>query len=239
MKETLYIVIPAYNEQANIEHVIDDWYAVVSQHDGDGRSRLVIIDDGSTDSTYTLADSRSRELPMLEVMTKRNQGHGPTVLFGYRYALSKNADWVFQTDADGQTLPEEFVHFWENRVEYDAVIGKRIVRGDGFARKIVEDVVCILLRLVFGVKLQDANAPYRLMSSGILSRHIGRLPDDYDLPNIMLTTYFSYFGEHILFVPITFRQRQGGSNSINVKRIVAIGWKALGDFVRLRRNLVK
>ena len=48
--DKLYIVIPAYNEEANIEQVIRDWYSVVEKVGGE--SRLVIIDDGSKDSTF-------------------------------------------------------------------------------------------------------------------------------------------------------------------------------------------
>ena len=48
--DTLYIVIPAYNEQANIEEVVNDWYPVIEERND--LSRLVIIDDGSRDDTY-------------------------------------------------------------------------------------------------------------------------------------------------------------------------------------------
>ena len=50
--DKLYIVIPAYNEQDNIELVVNDWYPIIEKHNGNGQSRLVIIDDGSKDSTY-------------------------------------------------------------------------------------------------------------------------------------------------------------------------------------------
>ena len=50
--DKLYIVIPAYNEQDNIEQVINDWYPVIEKHNGNGQSRLIVIDDGSKDSTY-------------------------------------------------------------------------------------------------------------------------------------------------------------------------------------------
>ena len=46
---SLYIVIPAYNESANIERTIDQWYPVVERHNDEGKSRLVIINDGSKD----------------------------------------------------------------------------------------------------------------------------------------------------------------------------------------------
>ena len=170
-------------------------------------------------------------------MTKQNGGHGSTVLFGYRYAIAEGADYIFQTDSDGQTNPDEFEQFWKNRKEYDAIIGNRIVRGDGKSRKFVENTVCILLRMIFGVKVQDANAPFRLMKADLVKKYIDRLPKEYNLPNIMFTTYFVYYNEKVKFIPITFKPRQAGSNTINIKKIIKIGWKALGDFRQFKKGM--
>ena len=53
----------------------------------------------------------------------------------------------------------------------------------------------------------------------------------------MFTTYFVYHHEKVKFIPITFKPRQGGTNSINIKKIVKIGWKAVGDFWKLRKEI--
>ena len=236
--ETLYIIIPAYNEKENIAACVNDWYPIVEKYSGGGKSRLVVIDDGSRDETYRILKELEAERPLMTALTKKNGGHGPTVLYGYRYALKNGADFVFQTDADGQTDPAEFPAFWECRKEYDAVLGIRIERGDGKDRKFVEDVVCFLLRVIFGVRVKDANAPFRLMRSSVLDKYIDRLPVDFNIPNIMFTTYFTYYGEKTLFLPITFKPRQGGTNSINIKKIVKIGWKAVKDFRKLKKEMV-
>ena len=170
-------------------------------------------------------------------MTKPNGGHGHTVLYGYRYAIDQGADWIFQTDSDGQTNPAEFEQFWENKKQYDAIIGNREVRGDGKDRKFVENVVCFLLRMIFGVKVKDANAPFRLMKAQLVKKYIGKLPENFNIPNIMFTTYFVYFKEKVLFIPISFKPREKGTNSINPKKIIKIGWKAMGDFKKLRREI--
>ena len=234
--ETLYIVIPAYNEELNIESCVNDWYPVIEKF-GNEKSKLVIINDGSKDSTYEKLQELSKARPRLEPLTKVNGGHGSTVLYGYRYAIQNGADWIFQTDSDGQTNPAEFAKFWENRKTYDAILGNRVVRGDGKDRKFVENTVCLLLRLIFGVKVQDANAPFRLMKASLVAKYIDKLPKDFNIPNIMFTTYFSYFKEKILFLPITFKPREKGTNSINPKKIIKIGWKAVGDFRKLRREI--
>lgn len=233
----LYIVIPAYNESENIVQCINDWYPIVKRHSGNGNSRLVIINDGSKDNTFEVMKSKADEFPLFQPLTKENGGHGHTVLFGYKYAIDHGADYIFQTDSDGQTNPAEFEAFWDAADDYDAVLGNRKVRGDGKDRKFVENVVCTLLRLIFGVKVEDANAPFRLMKADLVKKYIGKLPEDFNLPNIMLTTYFVYFNEKVKFIPITFKPRQGGTNSINIKKIIKIGWKAVGDFRKLRKEI--
>lgn len=235
--DVLYIVIPAYNEEENICSCIDDWYPVVEAHSGNGHSRLVIVNDGSKDSTSAIVEKKMQDMPLLRLETKKNGGHGSSVLFGYRLAIKEGADFVFQTDSDGQTNPREFDAFWDSRNDCDAVIGNRLVRGDGKDRKFVENTVCALLKLFFGVKVEDANAPYRLMKTSVVSKYINRLPENYNLPNIMFTTYFVYYGEKVKFIPITFKPRAAGVNTINVKRIVSIGWNALGDFARFRKDM--
>lgn len=235
--EKLYIIIPAYNEQDNIEQLIKDWYPVIEQRSDD--SRLVVINDGSKDNTFEILTKLAENRPKLLPLTKPNGGHGPTLLYGYRYAIEQGAEYIFQTDSDGQTNPDEFAQFWEKRKDYDAIIGNRVVRGDGKDRKFVENTVCFLLRMIFGVKVSDANAPFRLMKADIVQKYIDKLPKDFNIPNIMFTTYFVYFNEKVLFLPITFKPRQGGTNSINVKKIVKIGWKAVGDFYKLKRDIDK
>ena len=233
----LYIVIPAYNESANIKKTIKQWYPIVEKYNDEGQSRLVVINDGSKDNTYELLCACAKDRPLLVPLTKPNGGHGPTLLYGYRYAVDQDADYIFQTDSDGQTDPAEFEQFWNQRGRYDAVIGNRTERGDGKSRKFVENVVCLLLGLIFGVKVPDANAPYRLMKADLVAQYIGKLPENFNIPNIMLTTYFVYYKEKVKFSPITFKPRQGGTNSINVKKIVKIGWQAVRDFRKLKREM--
>lgn len=235
--DKLYIVVPAYNESENIENLINDWYPVVEEHNGNRESRLVIVNDGSKDDTYERLQKLAKTRPLLLPLTKPNGGHGPTVLFGYRYALNQNADYIFQTDSDGQTNPSEFDEFWNNRNNYDAQFGNRTARGDGQQRAFVEKVLCRILKHYFGVALPDANAPFRLMTKEYLSEFLPKMPENYNLPNAMLTTFGVYYHKKIRFVPITFKQRQGGVNSINIKKIIRIGWQALKDFREIRRKL--
>lgn len=235
--DKLYIIVPAYNEAENIGKLIEDWYPVVEKHNGDGTSRLVVVNDGSKDNTYEIVQEYAKKRPLLLPLTKQNGGHGPTLLFGYLYAIEDEADYIFQTDSDGQTDPAEFEQFWELRDTYDAVIGSRSARQDGASRKFVEQTLLVILRMTFGVRVPDSNAPFRLMKRELVKKYIKKMPKDFNLPNVMLTTYFAYFEEKVKFIEITFKPRQAGTNSINIKKIVKIGWKALKDFRMLRKDI--
>lgn len=235
MNNKLFIVMPAYNEEDNITSVVNDWYAILKN--GSNDSKLVIADKGSKDDTHKILLELKEKYPNLEILDNNNQFHGPKVLDLYKYAIKNKADYIFQTDSDGQTNPKEFIQFWNLRNDYDAILGNRCIRGDGKTRKFVENTVCFLLNVIFGVKVPDANAPFRLMKTSLVEKYINRLPDDYNLPNIMFTTYFSYYKENICFKEISFKPRMAGTNSIDIPKIVKIGAKALGDFYGFRKEM--
>lgn len=235
--DKLYIVIPAYNEKENIEMIAREWHDVVVK--ASAQSRIVIIDDGSKDSTYEKLQELQKELSQLEGITKSNGGHGATILFGYHYALDHGADFVFQTDSDGQTLPSEFWQFWENRNQYDMQIGYRKGRQDGLSRIFVTKILKFVLFLQFGLWIADANTPFRLMPAKTLSEMLLHVPDNHNLANVVLTVLYHKNKKKIKYYPITFRPRQGGVNSINFTKIAKIGIKAVKDFSQLKGTIGK
>lgn len=235
--EKLFIVMPAYNEQDNIADTLAAWYPVIERHAANGASRLVAVNDGSKDNTFSMMQEFAKTHPLFTPLTKPNGGHGPTVMYAYNYAIEQGADWIFQTDSDGQTNPDEFEAFWEAGEHYDGIFGNRTVRGDGKSRAMVEKVVCLLLRLYFGVRVPDANAPFRLMRAEKVAQYLKKLPENYNLPNIMMTTYFVYYKERVSFRQISFKPREKGANSINLKKICKIGWQAVKDFRMLKKGM--
>lgn len=245
-KDSLYIIIPAYNESENIGNVIEEWYPVIERHSGDGRSRLVILDDGSRDDTLDIAKSYVARLEYLEAVTRENSGHGATIYFGYQYAIESGADFVFQTDSDGQTLASEFEAMWNDRYDNDVIIGDRTNRQDGISRRFVSGCLKHMVEMIFSVKISDTNTPYRLMSRPALQTAIEYIPSEYSLTNVGLTAVCAGMasgkaGEdkriRLKFMPITFRPRQGGKNSINIIKIAKLGAKALGELIRIRNKL--
>lgn len=230
--------MPAYNEEENIKVVVEQWYPILKGKAED--SRLVIADSGSKDKTHEiLMRLKSTGFSKIEILSDTDQYHGPKVIALYDYAIKNGTDYIFQTDSDGQTNPEEFDGFWKDRHLYDGIFGNRTVRGDGQGRAFVEKVVCFLLKVYFGVKLPDANAPFRLMKADVVKKYLYNMPADYNLPNIMMTTFFAKNYEKIEFKEISFKPRQAGVNSINIPRIVKIGCHALADFSKFKKDMRK
>jgi len=235
--DKLYIVIPAYNEEENIETVVREWYNIIVKVNG--QSRIVIIDDGSKDSTYLKLKNLQKDLPQLTAITKSNSGHGATVLYGYHYALDHGADYIFQTDSDRQTVAGDFFQFWEAREQYEAQIGYRKKRKDGNNRVFVSKILRLTLFLYFGLWITDANTPFRLVNRNIMDKLIPQIPADYNLTNVLLTVLLEKSKVKMRYLQITFRPRQGGVSSINMKSIFKIGKKAIGDFIILRKAIKK
>ncbi len=234
-KDSLYIVMPAYNEEENIEEIISSWYKILNL--ASENSRIVIADSGSTDNTNKVLTKLKKQYPKLVILSKGLKQHGPKLIQLYKYAIENGAEYIFQTDSDGQTNPDEFEEFWKLRKKHDAIIGNRVVRGDGKSRKFVENTLCSILRVIFGVKLSDANAPFRLMKTSLVAKYIDRFKEDYNLTNVMLSVFFTYYNENVIFKEITFKPRQAGVNSINLKKIFKIGIASLKDFNNFKKEM--
>ena len=76
--DTLYIVMPAYNEEENIEAVVADWYPILEGKSE--ASRLVIADSGSSDRTHEILENLKTTHPQLEILADTDRYHGPKVI---------------------------------------------------------------------------------------------------------------------------------------------------------------
>lgn len=236
--DKIYFVMPAYNEAENIEETIKQWYPVVEKLSKDGvDAKLCIANDGSKDNTFEIMKGLQANFPLFEPLDKPNSGHGATVLYLYHHAISKGANYIFQTDSDGQTNPDEFWQMWENREKYDFQIGHRLGRQDGGSRVFVTKTLRLVVWMMFHEWVTDANTPFRLMRTDKLQPIMDVIPQDYFLCNVAISAIAVKWDYKIGWYRITFKPRQGGVNSINMKRIIKIGWKALGDFRKINNNL--
>jgi len=229
----LALVMPIYDEATNIASVLREWFACLDAVVPD--FVLFAINDGSKDKTAEVVSSLGAELgPRLRLINKRNSGHGRSCREGYELALNSGARWIFQIDSDGQCDPAFFRAIYDERANHDCVFGYRRTRDDGFGRLVVTRAYRILLFILTGAFMRDANVPYRLLRAGALRSALGRVPADVDLQNIALT--ISLKREPDLRwkdVPIHFRARQGGENSINYHKIAKMGARFLRDLPRI------
>ena len=238
MSDTLYVVMPAYNESAALPRVIEEWQPVVEQHPD---NRLVVVNDGSTDETASVLERYSEACPQLVRIDKPNGGHGTALRAGYRYALSGISGhvptFVFQTDSDGQTKASEFPAFWKRRHDHDAIIGHRCNRGDGATRAIVTRALRAIVRACTHVRLPDVNTPFRLMKTSALGAAMAAIPDKHNLVNAELSIALARLGKSVAFHPISFGKRKTGENSINLRSITSMGLSSIADFRELNAIL--
>ena len=236
MNETIIGVMPAYNEEENIETTAIDWYLSLIKYDKN--AKLLVVNDGSKDNTLNILYKINKVYPNIIPIAKENGGHGSAVLKGYEEAIKYNPTWVFQTDSDGQTNPDEFEILWNNRNKKEILIGQRTKRKDGFSRFVVTRILRFILYVIYGVWIKDANSPFRLMKTTTLKNTLKLIPYN-NLPNIYLSIAFYKLGDEIYYFPISFIERQGGVNSINIKKITKIGLKAIKEFFVYKKEIKK
>lgn len=237
MEDKLIIIMPAYNESECIAEVVKEWHEAVVMTGPE--SLLAVFNDGSKDNTLSILTELKKELPQLEIIDKKNSGHGSTCIYGYRWALDHGADWIFQTDSDGQTDPKEFPAFWKRRKQHAVLMGRRPHRKDGIGRIIVSRGLCLVLRIIYGVTIIDSNVPFRLMRRDVLERNLDKVPKDSFLCNVMLSIVLFHEKEDVVFYPISFKPRNGGASFINIKSIARIAKKTVRDCVQLKKTLRK
>jgi glycosyltransferase involved in cell wall biosynthesis len=209
--ESLWVVMPAYNEEEALPLVVREWMPVLRETGAD--ITLCILNDGSKDHTLAVSRSLANEFPEIRVVDKVNSGHGQTCVEGYRLALLGGAHWVFQMDSDGQCDSAYFPSFWTERSEHTVVYGNRVVRLDGFRRRLISKVVSCFVLAATGTWITDPNVPYRLMHVSTLSPIVGSIPQDFYLANILLAVMHKQRFT-IQWKPIVFRLRLGGTPSV-------------------------
>jgi len=232
----LWVILPVYNEESAIEHVIQEW--IVPLRATGELVAMCVVDDGSRDSTPHILAALVRAIPELFVVTQLNSGHGPACHAGYRLAVDRGAEWVFQIDSDGQCDPEFFPQIWKERETSNLVFGKRVTRDDGIFRKFVSEIVKIVVLLATGSWMSDPNVPYRLMRGSLLNEQLSRVPSSHAFPNIALSWLLSR-GESIRWLPIRFRQRETGRSTVKVLRFVEHALRLYRELTQIKKSVAE
>lgn len=208
------IVIPAYNEEANIEKTVR-----AIQKDAEGFD-YVIINDCSVDKTRMICEENGFNVINLPI----NLGIGGAVQTGYRYAYEQGYDVAVQVDGDGQHDPE-FLNIMADYLiknELDMVIGSRFIEKKGFqssrARRIGINFFSALIKLLTGKRITDPTSGLRMIGRNVMAIFARDYPRDYPEPESVVAVLRQNL--KVEEIPVIMHERMGGVSSISLKKSV-------------------
>lgn len=202
------VIIPAYNEEQNIEEVVKRIIRKCPQYD------YLVVNDGSNDGTETLCRDEGFNIINLPI----NLGIGGAVQAGYRYAKKNHYDIAIQIDGDGQhdiSYAEKMVEQIEAG-EADTVIGSRFLKKEGFqssfSRRVGIRFLSKLIRVCTGVKICDVTSGFRAVNKSLIDIYSTDYSADYPEPEAIVSAVM--YGATIKEIPVVMQERQSGKSSI-------------------------
>ncbi len=180
-----WIVLPAFNEQADLPRLLER--IDLSLEEAGQRYEILIIDDGSTDSTAEIAEQWANKMPLQVRSHSTNMGLGATLRDGLEWAceMAQEDDVIITLDADNSHTPELIVRMIRAiREGHDVVIASRFragsrVRGVPFSRRILSWAARIMFTLVFPIQgVRDYTCGYRAYRASVL-QDVTRLDPDF------------------------------------------------------------
>lgn len=203
------IIIPAYNEEANIGALLDELDEQYSRYD------YLVINDCSKDGTRQILKNRKARFLDLPV----NLGIGGGVQAGYMYAREHGYDIAVQMDGDGQHLPAYLDAVIEPVASgaADFVVGSRFLKNEGFQSSALRRVGIVFLsrwlRVLTGVEVKDVTSGFRAVNRKGIELFSDEYAQDYPEPEAL--TLAALRGLRIREVPVQMKERAGGTSSIS------------------------
>src|SRR5438067_4403507 len=162
----LSVFFPAYNDSGTIASMVIRTVKTASELTSD--FEVIVVDDGSADSTAEIADELARTYPEVRAVHHPiNRDYGAALQTGFRSATK---ELIFYTDGDAQYDPTELAALWENLGEADLVNGYKISRADPLHRIVIGRLYHYIVSIMFGLKLRDVDCDFRLMRRSIFER---------------------------------------------------------------------
>lgn len=163
----LSVFFPAYNDGGTIASLVIEARKTAERLTPD--FEIIVVNDGSADTTAEIADELARTYPEVRVVHhERNRGYGGALRSGFAAARK---DYVFYTDGDAQYDPTELAALWAKMTsEVDLVNGYKISRSDPIHRIIIGRIYHHTVKLLFGLKVRDVDCDFRLMRRAIFDR---------------------------------------------------------------------
>ncbi|MEW5796862.1 MAG: polyprenol monophosphomannose synthase [Candidatus Zixiibacteriota bacterium] len=219
------IIFPTYNERDNIEKIV---HAVIPL---DPRIHVLIVDDSSPDGTGEVADRLAAELNKVHVLHRaEKEGLGRAYIAGFRWAIERKFDFIFEMDADFSHSPEYIRDFLKTIQEYDLVIGSRYISGVNvinwpMSRLLLSYFANVYTRVVTGLPLRDATGGFKCFRREVL--------EAIELDQVRSTGYAFQIemsmrawkkGFRIKEIPIIFYDRVAGKSKMSKKIMREAVW---------------
>ncbi len=234
------VVIPTYNEKDNIASII---MAVLKQIQG---LNILIVDDNSPDGTADIVREMQKTVPNIHLIVRSGKmGLGTAYCEGFKYALERNFEAIFEMDADFSHDPKELPNLIKYINDYDLVIGSRYINGVNvvnwpLSRLLLSYGASMYTRIITGMPIKDTTAGFKLFRAEALRK--------IDLDTIRSNGYgfqiemnFRLWksGARIKEMPIIFIDRTSGVSKMNKKIIyeaVFLVWKLKFFWKRMNKK---
>lgn len=216
----LTVFFPAYNDSGTIASLVIRAVQVAGALTSD--FEVIVIDDGSADSTPLILDELAQSYAgqVRIVHHATNRGYGGALRSGFAHATK---DLVFYTDGDAQYDPSEMAMLWERlSPEVDWVNGYKISRSDPWHRIVIGRTYHHVVRLLFGLRVRDVDCDFRLMRRRIFD--VVRLEKDSGVICLEMMKKFQDAGFSVAEVPVHhYHRTHGKSQFFNFRRIFRTG----------------
>lgn len=226
MSEKALVIVPTYNERDNIIRLID---AVLEQ---DSRIEVLVVDDGSPDGTGEVVSERAARDAKVHLLSRPSKmGLGTAYVAGFRWALERDFDYVFEMDADFSHDPSHIPQFLASVVDADLVLGSRYREGKvtvvnwPIARLVLSYAANIYARFVTGLPLFDATGGFKCFRRRVL--------ESIDLDDVRSNGYAFQIemsfrawrqGFRLVEIPIVFVDRTEGESKMSKKIVREAIW---------------
>jgi dolichol-phosphate mannosyltransferase len=231
------VVIPTYNEKNNIPRLIAEIFDL--EMDG---LHIVVVDDNSPDGTGKIVEEMKKEKENLHIIhRKKKMGLGTAYLAGFRHALDRGAQFIFEMDADFSHDPKMIPVFLEEIKKTDLVVGSRYKNGIRIInwplrRLMLSILASKYVRLVTGMKLTDSTSGFKCYRRHVLEKiDLGKVRSNGYSFQIEMKYKAHKKNFVIKEIPIIFVDRHAGTSKISRKII----FEALVIVWKLRLGLIR
>lgn len=224
------VIIPTYNERTNLRQIVPQ---VLDQ---DPRLDILVVDDNSPDGTGQAADELARDTGRVHVLHRAGKlGLGTAYLAGFRWALERDYEFVFEMDADFSHDPKHLPQFLTAIQHADLVLGCRYLGGRvtvvnwPMPRLFLSYAANIYARLVTGLRLHDATGGFKCFRRRVLEAiDLDAVRSNGYAFQIEVSFRASRKGFRITEIPIVFVDRTDGESKMSgaiVREAIWMVWR--------------